>query len=293
MEKVKFKNLRRLKLKTQRLVDTIFFGEYPSAFKGRGIEFSEVRRYVEGDDVRLIDWNVTSRMLAPYVRQYLEERELNVYLLLDVSASQDFGSAYKLKRDVALEFCATVAHMALKHNDKVGLILFSDRFEGAVRPGKGKKQLLRIMDAILSCMPEGKGSIPSTAFKHLAAVSKFRSVVFVVSDLFTDEDLYKPLKILNKRHDVVAARITDGREYDLPSVGLVEVEDPETGELFTIDTSDKYSMNLYHTALRRYDERLRQRLAAAGVEYIDIDARKGYIKPLLRFLRGRERKRVR
>jgi uncharacterized protein (DUF58 family) len=293
LERVKFKKLKRLKLKTERLVDTIFFGEYPSAFKGRGIEFSEVRRYTEGDDVRLIDWNVTSRMLEPYVRQYLEERELNLYLLLDVSPSQDFGSAYKLKRDVALEFCATVAHMALKHNDKVGLVLFTDRVEGAVRPGKGKKQLMRIIDSILSCCPEGRGSLPSAAFKHLAAVSKHLSVVFLVSDLYTDEDLARPLKILNRQHDVIVARIIDGREYNLPSVGLVEVEDPESGEVFTIDTSNNYSMNLYHTALRRYDERLRKMFSSAGVDYIEVDARQGYIRPLLRFLRSRERKRVR
>jgi len=293
LEQVKFKKLRRLKLKTERLVDTIFFGEYLSAFKGRGIEFSEVRRYSEGDDVRLIDWNVTSRMLEPYVRQYLEERELNLYLLLDVSPSQDFGSAYKLKRDIALEFCATIAHMALKHNDKVGLIMFTDAIEGVVPPGKGKKQLMRIIDAVLSCPPNGKGSLPTTAFRHLAAVSKHRAVVFIVSDLFTDEDFTRPLRILNKMHDVIIARITDGREYDLPPVGLVEIEDPESGEIFTIDTSDKYTMNLYHTALRRYDERLRKTISSAGVDYMEIDARKGYIKPLLRFLRSRERKRRR
>jgi len=293
LEHIKFKKLKRIKIKTTRLVDTLFFGEYPSAFKGRGIDFSEVRRYVEGDDIRLIDWNVTSRMNEPYVRQYLEERELNLYLLLDVSASHDFGSAYKLKRDVALEFCGTVAHLALKHNDKVGLILFTDRVEAVIKPGKGNKQLMRILDAILSVKPAGKGSLPSAAFSHLAAVSKHRSIVFIVSDLFTGEDLARPLKILSRQHDVVAARITDMREYDLPPVGLVEIEDPETGEIFTLDTKDRYSMNLYHTALARYDERLRKTLSSAGVDMIEMDARKGYIRPLLRFLRSRDRKRRR
>jgi uncharacterized protein (DUF58 family) len=165
--------------------------------------------------------------------------------------------------------------------------------EGAVRPRKGKKQLMRILDGILNCAPEGKGSLPSTAFKHLAAVAKYRSIVFVISDLFTDEDLTLPLKILSRQHDVVAARIFDRREYELPPVGLVEVEDPETGELFTLDTSDLYSMNLYRTALRRYDEGLRRTLSAAGVDLIEIDARQGYVRPLLRFLRSRERKRHR
>ncbi len=291
MEQVKFRKLRRLKIKTTRLVDTLFFGEYASAFKGRGIEFSEVRRYVEGDDTRLIDWNVTSRMLEPYVRQYLEERELNLYLLLDISASNDFGSAFKLKRDVALEFCGTIAHMALKNNDKVGLVMFTDRVEAAVKPGKGKKQLMRILDAILSVERKGKGSAPSAAFKHIAAVAKFRSIVFVVSDFFTDEDLNKPLKILSRQHDVVAARITDHREYELPSIGLVEVEDPETGEVFTIDTSNIYSMNLYHTAMRRYDEKLRRTMSGAGVDMLEIDASRGYIRPLLRFLRSRDKRR--
>lgn len=291
MEKVKFKKLKRLKIKTTRLVDTLFYGEYPSAFKGRGIDFSEVRRYVEGDDIRLIDWNVSARMNEPYVRQYLEERELNLYLLLDVSASHDFGSGYKLKRDVALEFCATVAHLALKHNDKVGLIMFTDRVEGTVKPGKGKKQLMRILDAILSCVPKGKGSLPSAAFKHLAAVVKHRSIIFLVSDLFTDEDLTRPMKILSRRHDLVAARVFDMREYELPPVGLLEVEDPETGEVFTLDTKDFYSMNLYRTALRHYDERLKKTLASAGVDLLEIDARQGYIKPLLKFLRSRDKKR--
>jgi uncharacterized protein (DUF58 family) len=287
--------IKRVRIKTQRLVDTLLAGEYASAFHGHGIEFSEVRPYEEGDDIRLIDWNVTARMNSPYVKEYIEERELKIYLLVDISPSHEFGTQGGLKRELLTEFAATIAWLGISRNDKVGATLFSDRVEKSIPPRKGKRQLARIIEAILYHQPAGKRTAIEPALAYLGRVAKRRGIIFLISDFLTDEDLSRPLKILAIRHDVVLVRISDRWERELPKIGLVEIEDPETGELLLVDTSDPVVRSEYRKLREKEDAILTRARHQSGLDMIDLSTGEAFIHPLMAFLRrkrGERRRRV-
>jgi uncharacterized protein (DUF58 family) len=287
------KKIKRVRIKTQRLVDTLLAGEYASAFQGHGIEFSEVRPYDEGDDVRMIDWNVTARMNAPYVKQYIEERELKIYLLVDISPSNEFGTEGELKRELIAEFAATLAWLGISRNDKVGLVLFGNRVEKTFPPKKGKRQLARIIEGVLYQQPSERGTAIEPAIAWLGRMAKRRAVVFIISDFMSDEDLSRPLKILAIRHDVVLVRLSDRWERDLPKVGLVEVEDPETGDSLLVDTSDPLVGKAYREAREDGNEAFNRSRNQAGLDLIDLSTGEPFLHPLLAFLRRRRMKRRR
>lgn len=283
------KEVRRIQVTTSRLVTDVFAGHYHSVFKGRGMEFDEVRQYMPGDDIRSIDWNVTARTGEPFIKKFVEERELSFMLMLDISGSSDFGSSSKLKRRLAAELCSILALSAIRNNDKVGLIAFSDRTERYVPPGKGMSHVLRIIREALYHKPEGKGTDIKGALEHLGKVMKKNTVVFLLSD-FIDKDYQRTLTILNRRHDIVAMSITDPREVELPDVGLLEIQDAETGQPMLIDTANRAMRTAYRAeALRRKDARTRA-FAASGVDHIEIRTDEPYTKTLFRFFRMRERR---
>lgn len=284
--------IRRVRIKTQKLVDTLLAGEYASAFQGHGIEFNEVRPYTEGDDVRLIDWNVTARMNAPYVKQYVEERELKIYLLADISPSGEFGTVGGLKRELLTEFAATLTWLGISRNDKVGLTLFTDRVEKSIPPKKGKRQLARIIEALLFHRPSGRGTSVEAALAYLGKVAKRRGIVFLISDFLTDENLSRPLKVLSLKHDVVLVRISDRWERELPNVGVVEVEDPEQGGLLLVDTTDPFVRRGYRRVLEQLNTALIRARNQAGLDIIELSTGEPFLPALLAFLR-RKRTRMR
>lgn len=281
------KKVRIVELKTRGLSEHIFSGEYHSAFKGRGMTFSEVREYQPGDEVRTIDWNVTARFGHPFVKVFEEERELTVMLLADLSGSEDFGSTQQLKRELITEACATIAFSAIKNNDKVGLILFTDRVEKFIPPKKGRGHILRIVRELIEFTPQGTGTDIAEALRYLNNVIKKRSIAFLVSDLM-DTGYEDALKIANRRHDLVALRTTDPREGELPNVGLVRFTDPETGELRWVDTSSRAVRNAYRAAALKHQQRTREILKRSGVDHAVISTNEGYVRPLMRLFKQRE-----
>ncbi len=285
------KKIRRVRIKTQRLVNTLLTGEYESAFQGHGIEFSEVRPYAEGDDVRLIDWNVTARMNTPYIKEYIEERELKIHLLVDISPSHDFGTEVNLKTELLTEFTATLTWLGISRNDKVGLTLFTDRVEKSIPPRKGKRQLAKIIEALLYFEPVGHGTLIESSIAHLGKVAKRRGIVFIISDFLTGEDLSRPLKVLSINHDLVLVRISDRWERQLPNVGLVEIEDPETGDVLLVDTSDPFVRKAYREKRQEGDTMLTRARNYAGVDLIELSTGKSFLHPLLQFLRRKRTKR--
>jgi len=288
------RKIRRVRLKTQRLVDTLLAGEYASAFQGHGLEFSEVRPYAEGDDVRLIDWNVSARMNTPYVKEYIEERELKIYLLVDISPSNEFGTIGSLKRDLVVEFASTMSWLGISRNDKVGLTLVSDQVEKSFPPKKGKRQLAKIIEALLFHKPQSSGTSIEAGIAWLGRVAKRRGVVIIISDFLTDEDITRPLKVLSFKHEVVLVRISDRWERELPPVGLVEVEDPETGELLLLDTGNQRIRNEFLKLVEDRNSRLTRSRHMAGVDIIELSTGEDFIHPLLSFLRlKRSRRRAR
>jgi uncharacterized protein (DUF58 family) len=283
------KAVRKIQIRTSHLVSNIFAGQYQSVFKGRGMEFAEVRLYQPGDEVRTIDWNVTARTGVPHVKRYAEERELTVMLLVDASASTRFGSVKQLKSALAAELGALFAFSAIKNNDKVGLVMFTDRIELAVPPRKGTRHVLRVIREVLSLKPAGQGTDLAGALEHLQMVSKRRSVLFVLSD-FLDASAERALKIAARRHDVIAVVLDDPRERELPDVGLVELEEAETGERYVVDTSDaRIRKTFADTAAAARVARDRW-LHAANVDAIMITTDRPYTEALLRFFRMRERR---
>ena len=285
------KKIRRVRIKTQRLVNTLLSGEYASAFQGHGIEFSEVRPYAEGDDVRLIDWNVTARMNTPYIKEYIEERELKIYLLVDISPSHDFGSIGSLKKELITEFTATLAWLGISRNDKVGLTLFSDRVEKSIPPRKGKRQLARIIEALLYHEPVGRETSIEAGIAYLGRVAKRRGIVFIISDFLTDENLSRPFKVISFKHDLVLVRLTDRWELELPDVGLVEVEDPETGDVLLVNTSDPQVRKAYLELRAERDAKLLRARNQAGVDMIELSTGEPFLHPLLQFLKRKRTKR--
>jgi uncharacterized protein (DUF58 family) len=285
------KKIKRVRIKTQRLVDTLLAGEYASAFQGHGIEFSEVRQYAEGDDVRLIDWNVSARMNSLFVKEYIEERELKINLLVDISASNEFGTEGSMKRDLLVEFGATIAWLGISRNDKVGITLISDHVEKSIPPKKGKRQLARIIELLLYQQPTGKGSLLESGIAYLGKIAKTRGIVFIISDFITDEDISRPLKVLSLKHDVVLVRISDRWERELPKVGLIEIEDPETGDILLLDTNDPVVRKEYARLRGNLDNKLTRARNQAGIELIELSTGQDFLHPLMSFLKRKRTKR--
>ncbi len=284
--------IRRIQITTSRLVTDFLSGQYESVFKGRGMEFDEVREYQPGDEIRTIDWNVTARMGHPFVKKFIEERQLTVMILLDASASSYFGTVSRMKSELAAEISAALAFAAIKNNDRVGLIVFTDRIEKFIPPRKGTEHVLRVIREALYFKPEGKGTDISAALRYLDNVTSRRAVTFIVSD-FLSKDFKKPLSIANKRHDCVGITLTDPREIDLPNAGIVELSDAETGRLFRVDTSNASVRQAYSARSRRTMEERAKIFGSIGVDHIDIRTDKPYIEELIKFFKMRRRRFVR
>ena len=283
------KKVRRIEISTRGLVNEVFSGEYHSVFKGRGMNFAEVREYQYGDDIRSIDWNVTARNGAPFVKIFEEERELTVMLVVDVSASGDFGSRERFKGEIAVEICALLAFSAIKNNDKVGLIIFSDHVEKFVPPRKGRRHVLRVLRELLFHRPTGRGTDIATALDYLNHVQRKRAVTFLVSD-FRDQGFDKALAVSGRRHDLIAVRMGDARERDVPRLGYVELEDPETGERVVANTSSARFRTEFSARWERAREALDRTLRRSKVDTIDIETGEPYVQPLMRFFQDRMRR---
>jgi uncharacterized protein (DUF58 family) len=281
--------IRRIQITTKRLVNESLAGEYHSVFKGRGMEFDEVREYQHGDDVRTIDWNVTSRAGHPFVKRYVEERELTVILLVDTSASGSFGSAAKTKSEIAAEISALLAFSAIKNNDRVGAILFTDRVEKFIPPRRGSTHVLRVIREVLFYKPDRKGTSIQRAFEHLNMVVHKRSVVFLISDLL-DQGFEQSLKVANHKHDVVIIQIIDSREKELPKVGIIEIRDAETGEIVLVDTWLPWVRETYRDNWNRNQIRLSKLFESHLMDHITIESDKPYDIPLVRFFRERAKR---
>ena len=283
------RTVRKIQIRTSHLVSDLFAGQYQSAFRGRGMEFAEVRLYQPGDDVRTIDWNVTARSGTPHVKRFAEERELTVMLLVDASASTLFGSVRETKRALATELSAVLAFSAITNNDKVGLVLFSDRIELALPPRKGTRHVLRVIRELLSIRPAGRGTNLALALEHLAHVAKRRCVVFVVSD-FLDPHCRTALRVAARRHDLVAVTLDDPRERELPAVGLVELEEAESGARRVVDTGDARVRAAFARAAAEARRERARVLRGADVDVVEVDTARPYADALLRFFRRRERR---
>ncbi len=280
------KKVRKIEIKTRRLSDHIFGGEYHSTFKGRGMTFSEVRQYQFGDDVRNIDWNVTARYNEPYIKVFEEERELTMMLVADVSGSEFFGTDKQFKNEIVTEVAATLAFSAMQNNDKIGLILFTDEIELFIPPKKGKSHVLRIIRELLEFEPKSKKTDLSQAIKYLSNVMKKKAIVFVLSDFITD-GYEQTMKIAGNKHDITGIRIYDQREESIPSLGIVEMEDEETGELMLVNTSSKKIRNNYASY---YNERVayfKETFNRSGAGVIDVRTDESYVKKLLGYFKRR------
>ena len=280
------KKVRKIEIKTKGLSNHIFAGEYHTAFKGKGMAFSEVREYQPGDDVRSIDWNVTARYNVPFVKVFEEEREMTVMLLIDVSASGNFGTQEQFKRELATELSAILAFSAIKNNDKVGVIFFTDKVEQFIPPKKGKSHILRIIREVLAFQPTEKGTDIAGALEYFNSVIKKRSICFILSD-FMSKEFDRPLKIASKKHDLVALRIHDTREDTLPNVGLVPMQDAETEKMIFVDTSSKKVRDNFAKNRLKATEKLRKLFPASGVDLIDITTGTDYVKSLINFFKTR------
>ena len=282
------KKVRKIEIKTKGLSNHIFAGEYHTAFKGRGMAFSEVREYQPGDDIRSIDWNVTARFNNPYVKVFEEEREMTVMLLVDVSASKDFGTQQQMKQELVTELGAVLAFSAIQNNDKIGVIFFSDQVEKFIPPKKGKSHILRIIRELIAFEPEHKGTDIGEALRYFNNVIKKRAVCFLISD-FMNEGFEAPLRIANKKHDLVAVRINDIREEELPNVGLVQMKDAEKGNIEWIDTSSKTIRTQFKANYLKHQAELQQLFRSSGVDTINIRTDEDYVKPLVSFFKRREK----
>ena len=279
--------VRKIEIKTRGLSQNIFAGQYHSAFKGRGMEFAEVREYQFGDDVRDIDWNVTARLHRPYVKAFEEERELTVMLLVDVSGSLDFGTASQTKRDMATEIAATLAFSAIQNNDKIGVIFFSDRIEKYIPPKKGRKHILYIIREMLDFHPVSHKTDIAAATAYLTRVMKRRCTSFIISDFYDDKDFEKEMEIANRKHDMVAIQVYDQRAKTLPDIGLLKVRDAETGHEMYIDTSSK-KLRRAHTAywLKR-EEQLKTTFAKSKVDWVSVATNEDFAKSLILLFKKR------
>jgi uncharacterized protein (DUF58 family) len=284
------KKVRTIEIKTRGLVNHVFGGEYHSVFKGRGMSFSEVREYQFGDEVRFIDWNVSARMQRPYIKIFEEEREQTLMILFDASASGDFGTCRQSKRDLMIEMAAVIAFSAIKNNDKVGLLIFSNDVEKFIPPKKGKAHVLRIIRELLTFTPRERGTRVRRAMEYTALVLRRRSIVFLLSDFLDDDDYTTPLKSLARKHDVVAIRVVDRMEFRIPDVGLIMLEDPETAEIVEVDSSFPEMRERLEQEFRRLDERVLSSFRQSRVDLIQVETGSDYIESLIRFFKTRERR---
>jgi len=282
------KKVKRIQIHTSRLVNDVLAGEYHSTFKGRGMEFDEVREYQPGDEIRTIDWNVTARMGRPFIKKFVEERELTVMLVVDMSSSGQFGSQRQLKQEFAAELCAVLAFSAIKNNDKVGLVLFTDEVERYIPPKKGKRHVLRVIREVLFYEPKRRRTNIAAALEFLSMVSKRKTVTFLVSD-FIASDYERALQIANKRHDVIAVAVGDPRESDLPDIGMIELEDAETGEAVLVDTSDPAVRKGYGSLSRKEAADRDRMFKQIDLDSIPVGTDRPYFEPLIRFFKYREK----
>lgn len=280
------KKVRKIEIKTRGLSRNVFAGEYHSAFKGRGIIFSEVREYQPGDEIRSIDWKVTARFNAPFVKVFQEERELTIMLLVDVSGSESFGSRNWFKQEMITELAAVLAFSAIQNNDKIGVIFFSDRIEKFIPPQKGKFQVLQIIRELINFEPESKGTDIGEALRYFSNVIRKKATAFLISD-FIGSEFQDAMKSVNNRHDLIAVQVTDPRESELPPIGLVRVKDAETGEEIWLDTSRKKVRTHYKAKWLQAKADLDQFLKKSGIDFIGLSTDKDYVVPLMNFFKSR------
>ncbi|HRW63333.1 MAG TPA: DUF58 domain-containing protein [Bacteroidales bacterium] len=287
------KKVRKIEIKTRGLSKNIFAGEYHSAFKGRGMAFSEVREYQYGDDIRSIDWNVTARFNHPYIKVFEEERELTVMLLVDVSNSRVFGTQTQLKKNLITEISAVLSFSAIQNNDKIGVILFSDKIEKFIPPKKGRSHILRIIRELIEFTPENSGTNISEALRYLTNAIKKRSTAFIISD-FIDENpetgvprFDEAIRIASRKHDVIALKIYDKREQEIPPVGIIRMKDAETGEYAWVDTSSQSLRDNYSKWYKKMENNLNDTFVRAGVDYVSIATDQDYVKPIVNLFKKR------
>ncbi len=283
-----FKKVRKIEIKTRGLSNHIFSGQYHSAFKGRGMTFSEVREYQYGDDIRNIDWNVTARFHKPFVKIFEEEREMTVMLLIDVSGSNDFGSASATKRDITAELAAVLAFSAIQNNDKVGVIFFSDQIEKFIPPKKGSSHILRIISEIVTFKPQHRGTDIGEGLKFLTSAIKKRTTAFLISDFVTSKPFEQELRIAARKHDLISLRVTDKRELIIPKIGLVKFRDSETGEERWVDTSTSAWNQAYQKYVQHETSSLNRVFANNGIDNTWIYTDEDYVKPLMQLFKRRE-----
>ena len=283
------KKVKQIEIQTRGLVNDLFGGEYHSVFKGRGMTFSEVREYQPGDDIRLIDWNVTARTSSPFIKVFEEERELTVYLIVDISKSGEFGSRDQLKHEFGAEIASVLGFSAIKNNDKVGLILFSNDIEKYVVPKKGKSHVLRVIRELLYTSPSKNGTSIKVALDYLLKVAKRKSVVFLISD-FLDEEYWSSLKVVNRKHDLIGIRLYDPAEMTFPDLGVVKVRDPETGESFWIDSSSNKDMEELKKQIESKYDQLNKNAKKIGFDLISISTNEDFVDPLLKLFKRREKR---
>ncbi len=281
------KKVRKIEIKTRRLSDHIFSGEYHTSFKGRGMTFSEVRQYQFGDDIRAIDWNVTARYNEPYVKVFEEERELTMMLMVDISGSESFGTKNQLKSEIVTEIAATMAFSATQNNDKIGLILFSDQIELYIPPKKGKSHVLRIIRELIEFQPKSKKTDLSQALKFLSGTQKKKAIVFVISDFMMEDDYEKTLKIAGKKHDLTGIRVYDIREEKMPNIGIVEMEDAETGQIMVVDTSAKQVRLSYEKNYRDKINYFSTLFSKCGAGTVSTRVDESYVTKLLGYFKSR------
>ncbi len=284
------KQIRYIQLRTGRMVNELLQGSYHSAFKGQGMEFDQVREYEPGDDIRSIDWNVTARMDAPFVKQFVEEREVTVMLVVDISASGVFGSQQKLKREIAAEFAAVIAYSAIRNKDKIGLIMFSDQVELYIPPRKGRNHIWQVIRDILTFRPQHRKTDLNAGLNYLNKVIKRKAITFLISD-FLAQDYEKVLRLSNRRHDLIAVPIVDPRERELPPVGLIELQDPETGQTVLVDTFNRKVRERFRRQREDYEDRLRTLFQRSGIDTIWVHTDQSYIVPLVRLFQRRGQRR--
>lgn len=283
-------SVRRIEIKTKSIIDSMMGGEYRTAFKGNGMEFAEVRHYEEGDDIRSIDWNVTARTGEPFVKRMMEERELTVMLVIDVSGSGDFGTVNSTKSELMAELGALLSFSAIRNNDQVGLLLFTDKVEKFIPPKKGRNHVLHLIRELLYFKPEGKGTNISEALSYLNMIQKKKCVTFLISD-FRDKGFERPLKITARRHDLIAISTDDPRESQLPKIGLIELYDQETGEKVMVDTNNNKFREEYNRNVEEFYTNREAFFKKSNIDYLPVSTQEGYVEPLIKFFRKRERRR--
>jgi len=280
------KQVRKIEIITKQLVDGLITGNYHSVFKGQGIEFSEIRDYREGDDIRAIDWKVTARFDHPFIKEFIEERDLNIYFVFDYSASSDFGNITQKKRK-SIELTATLMFSAMRNNDNVGLFIFTEDIEKYIPAKKGRKHILKLISSLVSHKIKTKRTDIKKTLSHVSNIVKRRSIIFIISD-FYNQDFVKPLSILKKKHDVIAIKVNDNREAEIPNVGLIQLEDEETGEQLVVDTSDEEFRENYKAIIQKEENRLRKIFNRQKVDVININTDMGYEFSLKKFFKIRQ-----